>query len=322
MPAQLNTSDGPAEVARRAVDRGADRLGVGHVDLVRPGGAARCGDLGRGLVDRVGHDVEARDGRASAASCCAVARPSPDPAPVTIATRPSNRPICLRSSLVALAARPAGESNAPSDSGSADGLLGIGHMNTITARPTAPRGRRHHPRPARTAQRDHLRARRRAARRARRARPRQRLPRRRAHRCRAAGSAPASTSRTIGPSSRSAGLEGARAGMRSQAHIAALVPHLRRIQQPVIAAVNGPAYGGGLRARVWLRHPRRGRSRRACACSSSRSASAAATSASATRCRASSACRARRSDPHRRVIDAAEAERIGLVSRSCPTATR
>jgi enoyl-CoA hydratase len=36
-----------------------------------------------------------------------------------------------------------------------------------------------------------------------------------------------------------------RAGMRSQAHIAALVPHLQGIQQPVIAAINGPAYGGG-----------------------------------------------------------------------------
>ena len=36
-----------------------------------------------------------------------------------------------------------------------------------------------------------------------------------------------------------------RAGMRSQAHIAALVPHIQGIQQPVIAAINGPAYGGG-----------------------------------------------------------------------------
>src|SRR3954466_1024047 len=52
--------------------------------------------------------------------------------------------------------------------------------------------------------------------------------------------------KSIGPSSMSTGLSGARAGMRSQEHIANLVPHLRRIQQSVIAASNGAAYGGGL----------------------------------------------------------------------------
>ena len=36
------------------------------------------------------------------------------------------------------------------------------------------------------------------------------------------------------------------AGMATQQHIAALVPHLRSLHQPVIAAVNGPAAGGGL----------------------------------------------------------------------------
>ena len=43
----------------------------------------------------------------------------------------------------------------------------------------------------------------------------------------------------------SAGTTGPRAGMLSQAHIAGLPQKLRRMQQPVIAAVNGPAYGGG-----------------------------------------------------------------------------
>src|SRR4051812_44533639 len=36
------------------------------------------------------------------------------------------------------------------------------------------------------------------------------------------------------------------AGMTTQQHIAALVPKLRGLRQPVIAAVNGPATGGGL----------------------------------------------------------------------------
>lgn len=36
------------------------------------------------------------------------------------------------------------------------------------------------------------------------------------------------------------------AGFATQQHIAALIPHLRSLHQPVIAAVNGPAAGGGL----------------------------------------------------------------------------
>jgi enoyl-CoA hydratase/carnithine racemase len=50
---------------------------------------------------------------------------------------------------------------------------------------------------------------------------------------------------SIEGSSTSAGTTGPRAGMLSQEHIAALPLKLRRLQQPVIAAVNGPAYGGG-----------------------------------------------------------------------------
>ena len=34
-------------------------------------------------------------------------------------------------------------------------------------------------------------------------------------------------------------------GLATQQHIAALIPHLRRVPQPIIAAVNGPAAGGG-----------------------------------------------------------------------------
>ncbi|MGW0162687.1 enoyl-CoA hydratase/isomerase family protein [Mycobacterium sp. NPDC003323] len=43
----------------------------------------------------------------------------------------------------------------------------------------------------------------------------------------------------------SAGLEKPRAGMRWQERIAGLAVKLHRLRQPVIAAVNGPAYGGG-----------------------------------------------------------------------------
>lgn len=50
---------------------------------------------------------------------------------------------------------------------------------------------------------------------------------------------------SIEGASTSAGTTGPRAGMLSQEYIAALPLKLRRLQQPVIAAVNGPAYGGG-----------------------------------------------------------------------------
>ncbi len=42
------------------------------------------------------------------------------------------------------------------------------------------------------------------------------------------------------------GARGPRAGLLAQNRISSLIPHMRRIQQPLIAAVNGPAYGGGL----------------------------------------------------------------------------
>src|SRR5579884_2315116 len=52
--------------------------------------------------------------------------------------------------------------------------------------------------------------------------------------------------RDAGQAPGTAGLGRAQAGMRSQQHIARLVPRLRAMPQPVIAAVNGPAAGGGL----------------------------------------------------------------------------
>jgi len=49
-----------------------------------------------------------------------------------------------------------------------------------------------------------------------------------------------------GPAPGSEGLGRPQAGLVAQQHIASLVPHLRSLRQPVIAAVNGAASGGGL----------------------------------------------------------------------------
>jgi enoyl-CoA hydratase/carnithine racemase len=124
--------------------------------------------------------------------------------------------------------------------------------------------------------------------------------------------------KSIGPSSMSTGLAGAAAGMRSQEHIAGLVPHLRRIQQPVIAAMNGAAYGGGLAL--------------ACACDIRIAAESARMCVqfikvgiggcdigiSYTLPRLIGVSRAHELILTARVIETTEAERIGLVSRVVP----
>jgi enoyl-CoA hydratase/carnithine racemase len=126
----------------------------------------------------------------------------------------------------------------------------------------------------------------------------------------------------IGPSSRSEGISmGARAGMRSQEHIAALVPKLRSIQQPVIAAINGPAYGGGLALACGCDLRVVAESARLCVQFIKVGISGCDIGISYTLPRLVGVSRAHDLILTARVIDAPEAERIGLVSRVVPDGT-
>src|SRR3954469_1447509 len=124
--------------------------------------------------------------------------------------------------------------------------------------------------------------------------------------------------KSIGPSSMSTGLAGASAGMRSQEHIAGLVPHLRRIQQPVIAAINGAAYGGGLAIGCACDIRIAAESARMCVQFIKVGIGGCDIGISYTLPRLVGVSRAHDLILTARVFDAAEAERIGLVSRVVP----
>jgi enoyl-CoA hydratase len=124
--------------------------------------------------------------------------------------------------------------------------------------------------------------------------------------------------KSIGPSSMSAGLSGARGGMRSQEHIANLVPHLRRIQQPVIAAINGAAYGGGLALACGCDIRVAAESARMCVQFIKVGIGGCDIGISYTLPRLVGVSRAHDLILTARVFDAVEAERMGLVSRVAP----
>ena len=127
--------------------------------------------------------------------------------------------------------------------------------------------------------------------------------------------------KSIGPSSMSTGLSGPAAGMRSQEHIAGLVPHLRRIQQPVIAAINGAAYGGGLAIACGCDIRIAAESARMCVQFIKVGVGGCDIGISYTLPRLVGVSRAHDLILTARVFDAAEAERIGLVSRVVPDGT-
>lgn len=116
----------------------------------------------------------------------------------------------------------------------------------------------------------------------------------------------------------SEGLQGPAGGMRAQAHIAGLMTNLRRIPQPVIAAVNGVAVGGGLALALF--------SDVRIAAASARfgvqfirvGLSGCDVGVSYALPRLIGASRAFELMLTARIVDATEADRIGLVSRVVP----
>jgi enoyl-CoA hydratase/carnithine racemase len=108
---------------------------------------------------------------------------------------------------------------------------------------------------------------------------------------------------------------GPAAGMRAQARIADLVLRMRAIPQPVIAAVNGPAYGGGMALALASDIRLAGRSARLCTQFIRVGLSGCDIGISYLLPKLVGAARAHELILTARQVDAAEAAEIGLVAR-------
>ncbi|MHB1930194.1 MAG: enoyl-CoA hydratase/isomerase family protein [Acidimicrobiales bacterium] len=115
-----------------------------------------------------------------------------------------------------------------------------------------------------------------------------------------------------------AGLAGAAATKAEQEHLSSLVPHLRRIRPPVIAAVNGPAAGAGLALVLGSDLRIAGASARFGTAFVRVGYSAADAGTSWLLPRIVGLARAHELMLTARMVEAAEAERIGLVTSVVP----
>jgi enoyl-CoA hydratase/carnithine racemase len=111
---------------------------------------------------------------------------------------------------------------------------------------------------------------------------------------------------------------GPRAGLLAQNRMASLIPHLRRIQQPLVAAINGPAYGGGLALALGCDVRIAARSARLCVQFIRVGVSGCDIGTSYLLPRLIGASRAHDLILTARTLDAEEAERYGIVTRVVP----
>ncbi len=116
------------------------------------------------------------------------------------------------------------------------------------------------------------------------------------------------------------GLRLSRLAMRSMEIFAGLVPALRALRQPVVAAVNGPAYGGGFCLAMGADVRIAAESARFCNAGVNNGLTGTELGVSWLLPRLIGASRAAEIILSGRVVDAAEADRMGLVSRVVPDA--